>query len=112
MCSMTTFYKRLTLFFLIALTTTGCTSRYGAVTLNSIPSGAEVLNADTEEVIGTTPLTVIMKDTSSTRQYIALKLKKQGYQTDISHFWLSMRHKSESAARNNPKTVDVELTEQ
>jgi len=109
---MTKLVTRLSLLFVISITTVGCASRYGAVAINTIPTGAEVINADTEEVIGTTPLMVIMKDTSSTRQYIALKLKKQGYQTDISHFWLSMRHKSESAARDNPKKVDVELTEQ
>lgn len=109
---MTKFLIRLTLLFVIALTTAGCASRYGAVAINTIPSGAEVINADTEEVIGTTPLTVLLKDTSSTRKYVALKLKKQGYQTDISHFWLSMRHKSESAARANPKKVDLELEAQ
>lgn len=90
-------------------TLSGCMARYGAVTITTVPAGAEIIDAETEEVLGITPFTALWKDSSSTRQYIAVRLKKQGYQNNISHFWLSMRHKSEKAAREEPKEVTVEL---
>ena len=96
------------IFCLLALS--ACASRYGAVTITTIPAGAEVIDADTDKVLGVTPLTTLWKDTSATRQYVALRLKKQGYETDLSHFWLSMRHKSEAAAREEPKRINVQLT--
>lgn len=87
----------------------GCISRYGAVTITTEPAGAEVIDAETEQVLGITPFTALWKDSTSTRQYIALRLKKQGYQSNVSHFWLSMRHKSEKSAREEPKEVKVQL---
>ncbi len=89
----------------------GCASHYGAAKIVSQPAGAEVINLDDGSVIGVTPLTTWWKDSNDSRQYIALRIKKPGFEEKISHFWLSMRHKSESSARENPQLVEMILTE-
>ncbi len=89
----------------------GCASHYGAVTIMTEPAGVEVINAEDDSVLGTTPLTTIWKDSSRNRQYVALKLRKQGYQQEISHFWLNMRHTSKESAKEDAKIVQVALKE-
>lgn len=87
----------------------GCASHYGAVTITTEPAGVEVINAEDDSVLGITPLTTIWKDSSRNRQYVALKLRKQGYEPEISHFWLNMRHTSKESAKKGAKVVRVEL---
>jgi len=85
----------------------GCVSHYGAATIVSEPPGAQVINADDGTVVGVTPLTTVWKDASSKRQYVILKLEKPGYELNLSHFWLSMRHTSESSAKNDSQLIKV-----
>lgn len=87
----------------------GCASHYGAVTIVSDPPGAQVINPEDDSILGTTPLTTSWRDTSATRQYVAVRIKKAGFNDEISAFWVSMRHKSESAAKQEPKVVEVSL---
>lgn len=89
----------------------GCASHYGAATIITQPAGAEILDAENDSVIGVTPFTTFWKDSSSSRRYVALKLRKQGYEPEVSHFWLNMRHSSKSSAIKAPKKVTVVLKE-
>ncbi|GAA6137990.1 hypothetical protein NBRC116583_17370 [Arenicella sp. 4NH20-0111] len=89
----------------------GCSSHYGAAKILSQPPGAEVINLDDGTVIGVTPLTTWWKDSSGNRQYVALRVRKPGFEEKVSHFWLSMRHKSQSSAKENPQLVEITLTE-
>jgi len=84
-----------------------CSAHYGAAKIVSSPPGAEVINLDDGTVIGKTPVTMRWKNSSKERQHIPLRLKKDGYYEKVSSFWLSMRHSSESAAKENPQLVEV-----
>lgn len=86
-----------------------CASHYGAATIISEPPGADVINTENGSTIGKTPLTAHWKDSSSNRQYVALRIKKQGYESNLSHFWLSMRHVSKSSATEEPQMINVKL---
>lgn len=94
---------------LLLLLLSGCASRYGAATIMSEPSGAEVINTEDGNTIGVTPLTLSWKDSSSNRQYVALRIKKSGYEPNLSHFWLSMRHRTEHSAKMAPQEINVIL---
>lgn len=89
----------------------GCSQHYGAAKIVSTPAGAEVINLDDGTIIGVTPLTTWWKDTSSNRQYVALRVRKPGFEEKISHFWLSMRHSSLEKAKDNSQLVEIVLTE-
>lgn len=104
------FIKLIITFFSISVLA-GCASHYGAAKIITQPAGAEVINSDDGTVIGVTPLTTWWKDSSKSRQYVALRIKKPGFEERVSHFWLSMRHKSEASAVNNPQLVEIVLTE-
>lgn len=86
----------------------GC-SHYGAAQIKSVPTGAEVINIDDGTVLGVTPTKVWWKGDSSNRQYISVRLKKDGYYDKVASFWLSMRHSSQQAALNNVQDVEVNL---
>lgn len=94
---------------LISLSLSACASHYGAARIVSDPPGAEVINLDDGTVIGVTPLTYWWKDGSGNRQHIPVRLKKAGYYEKVSSFWLSMRHKSQAAATQNPDLVEIAL---
>lgn len=93
--------------FALALVS-GC-SHYGAAQINSVPAGAEVLNIDDGTVLGVTPTKVWWKDDNSNRQYISVRLKKDGYYDKVASFWLSMRHSSQQEALNNVQNVEVNM---
>ncbi len=103
--------NKVLLSLLAALLLSGCASHYGAATIVTEPAGAKVIDADNNQVIGTTPLTTFWKDTSATRQYVALRIEKAGFEPEISAFWVKMRHKSEAAAKKAPEKVELVLTE-
>lgn len=88
---------------------TGCASYYGAATITSIPSGAEVINTKDGTILGVTPTTVWWKNASSDRQHITLRLKLDGYYDKVTPFWLSMRHKTQQDAMGSPQAVDSVL---
>lgn len=94
---------------LLAAALSGCASYYGAATITSYPSGAEVINTKDGTVLGVTPTTVWWKDSSSDRQHITLRLKLDGYYDKVTPFWLSMRHKSQQDAMNAPQAVESAL---
>lgn len=92
---------------LVALS--ACSTHYGAAKIVSNPPGAEVISDEDGTVIGTTPTTAWWKDSSSNRQHIILRFKKDGYYEKVSSFWLSMRHRSLESAKENTQLVEVVL---
>lgn len=86
-----------------------CGSHYGAAYIVSNPPGAQVINTDDGSTLGVTPTTVWWKDSSSDRQYIAVRFRKNGYYEKVDSFWLSMRHSDVAAAMQDLTRVEVNL---
>lgn len=93
----------------ICLWLSACASYYGSAKIISVPAGAEVINDEDGSVIGVTPTTAWWKDGSSNRKHVILRFKKDGYYEKVTSFWLSMRHKKLSSAKNNTQQVEVSL---
>ncbi len=106
---MTSDYKKLIVIVISSLTLAGCASHYGAAVIVSTPSGAEVIDKETNEVIGVTPLTMHWKNGNGTRETITLELSKAGYYSKTSAFWLDMRQRNAKAARAEPLEVEVKM---
>ncbi len=105
----TSAYRKLLVIAFASLTLTACASHYGAAVIVSTPLGAEVIDKETKEVLGVTPLTMHWKNSSGTRETITLELNKAGYYPKISAFWLDMRQRNAKAARAEPLEVDVKM---
>jgi len=86
-----------------------CASHYGAANIISHPPGAEVIDADTNIVIGVTPTTTWWKDDNGERKYIILRFDKGGFDEKTVPYWLSMRHKSLKAAKKSPQLFETSL---
>ena len=93
----------------ICLSLGACASHYGAARITSIPSGAEVINADDGSNLGVTPTTVVWKDGSTKRKFPTLYIKKSGYYIKTTPFWLHMKHSSSEKAKQSPDLVKVVL---
>lgn len=106
---MTSASRKLLVIAFASLTLVGCASHYGAAVIVSSPSGAEVINAETKEVLGLTPLTMHWKNGNGTRETITLELSKAGYYRKTSAFWLDMRQRNAKAARAEPLEVEVKM---
>jgi len=76
--------------FSILLFVTACASYHGAAKITSSPAGAQVINVETGEVLGVTPLLLDWKERVGTRQQILIKLNKDGYYQKTEGFWLDM----------------------
>jgi len=94
----------------LSLLLVGCSgSHYGAARVSSVPAGAEVINIDTGTVLGVTPTTVWWEAKSSKKQFINVRLRKNGFYDKLATFWLSMRHSSYEEALKNAQKVEVNL---
>ncbi len=100
---------RLLIILSASLLLTACGAHYGAARIVSFPPGAEVINTDDGTIIGNTPVTMRWKDGSGNRQQIAVRVRHPGYYEKVMPFWLSMRHRSESAALENPQLVEITM---
>jgi len=98
-----------TLILLSLLLISGCVSHHGAAKITSSPSGAQVINAKTGEVLGVTPLAINWKESRGTRQQILVKLNKDGYYQKTEGFWLDMSAKSAKQASNRPNLVEISM---
>ena len=94
---------------LLLLAISGCAAHHGAAKITSSPSGAQVINAETGEVLGITPLLVNWTETRGTRQQILVKLNKKGYYQKTEGFWLDMNSKSLKEANNRPNLVEISM---
>ena len=88
----------------------GCatTDLHGVAQINSIPSGAEVINLDDDTNLGVTPVSVWWSE-GKKRKFVNLRFQKRGYVDKTTSFWLSLRHSSRKKAVKDPQEVLVEL---
>ena len=86
-----------------------CATHHGAAQITSSPSGAQVINAQTGEVLGVTPLSLNWKEGRGTRQQILVKLNKDGYYQKTQGFWLDMNAKSAKEANARPNLVEIPM---
>jgi len=98
-----------TLLLLCILFVSACATHHGAATITSSPSGAQVINAETGEVLGVTPLAINWKESRGTRQQILVKLNKDGYYQKTEGFWLDMNAKSAKQASERPNLVEISM---
>lgn len=83
-------------------------SHYGAAKITSIPTGAEVIS-DQGTILGVTPTTAWWTDESGKQQDLLLRFRKDGYLEKVGSFGLSMHHKSQQDAIQNPQKIEVLL---
>lgn len=106
------FYKNFTNFslLLLLLSLGACgQTMYGVVKIESIPSGAEVVNLKDDTHLGMTPLLVTWESDDEDTRYATVELRKLGYVEKITSFWVKMRHKSKEAASLEAQPVIIEL---
>jgi len=82
---------------------------YGVVKIESIPSGAEVINLKDDTHLGMTPLLVTWEDDDDTAKHATIELHKVGYVEEITSFWVNMRHITKEEATLEPQPVTIEL---
>ena len=92
----------------LASSVAGCSS-YGAARIQSMPSGAEVVNLEDDSLLGTTPVMVHWKTDREESKLITVRFHKSGYEDKVTAFWVNMRHGSRSEAESKPQNVKVEL---
>ena len=87
----------------------GCASYHGAAQITSSPAGAKVINIETGEVLGVTPLLLDWKERRGTRQQILIKLNKDGYYSKTEGFWLDMDARNAKKASETPNLVEIPM---
>ncbi len=102
------FTKYSLLLLLLSLGACGRTM-YGVVKIESIPSGAEVVNLKDDTHLGMTPLLVTWESDDEDTRYATVELRKLGYVEEIASFWVKLRHKSKEAASLEAQPVIIEL---
>jgi hypothetical protein len=100
--------NKLIIALILGISLSACASHYGSARITSIPAGAQVMSDD-GTVLGVTPTIVWWEDKNDDRQYLILRFSKEGYYEKVDSFWLSMRHKSQEDAMNNPQKMEVLL---
>lgn len=92
----------------VALLTSGCSAtKYGAVNIDSSPTGAEIVNLKDNTNLGKTPAQVMFR--GDTSEQVTVQLHKNGYHSAITTFWVNKRHSSEEDASKNAVSVHSEL---
>ncbi|MFT5259092.1 MAG: hypothetical protein ACI9J2_000165 [Saprospiraceae bacterium] len=87
---------------------TSC-AHHGAAYIQSVPSGAEVVDLTQGTLIGVTPVKVWWQEGSSSRKFINLRLQKEGYEDKTTSFWVALRHGSRDSAMRNAQPVEMNL---
>ena len=95
--------------FSTLLFVTACASYHGAAKITSSPAGAQVINVETGEVLGVTPLLLDWKERVGTRQQILIKLNKDGYYQKTEGFWLDMNARNAKKAAEMPNLVEIPM---
>ena len=96
---------------LAALQLTGCGSsaKFGAVQFKTIPPGAEVVNLKDDTNLGMTPVLVTWEGDEEEPEYVTVEITKNGYQNDITSFWVKKRHETREDAAAAPHPITIEL---
>ena len=100
---------KLAITFSALLIVTACASYHGAAKITSSPAGAQVINVETGEVLGVTPLLLDWKERVGTRQQILIKLNKEGYYQKTEGFWLDMTSRNAKKASEMPNLVEIPM---
>ena len=98
----------LALLLLIVLSACGRTS-YGVAKIESIPTGAEVIDLKDDTHLGRTPLFVTWEGDEGSIRHATIELRKEGYVEKITAFWVKMRYETADAATQEPQPVTIEL---
>ena len=93
----------------LLLIVSGCASYHGSAKITSTPTGAQVINIDTGEVLGVTPLVLNWTEARGTRQQILIKLNKEGYYPKTEGFWLDMSARNAKKASEMPNLVEISM---
>ena len=96
------------LLLLAGLTACGKTT-YGVAKIESIPSGAEVVDLKDDAHLGRTPLYVTWEGDEDSIRHATIELRKEGYMEKITAFWVKMRHDTKEDAIEDAQPVVVEL---
>ena len=96
------------LLLMAGLTACGKTT-YGVAKIESIPSGAEVVDLKDDAHLGRTPLYVTWEGDDGSIRHATVELRKEGYMEKITAFWVKMRHETKEAATEDAQPVVVEL---
>ena len=86
----------------------GCV-RHGAAFIETLPSGAEVVDLSDDTIIGVTPVKVWWRDGSGKRKFVNVRFQKNGYRDKTSSFWVTLRHADKASALDNPQHVEITL---
>lgn len=89
----------------------GCASHYGAMRIDSSPSGAQVISLEDNSVVGVTPVVLVMKGSNERRQHIIVRLLKDGFYEKTDSFWMEMRHRSPEKAGQDAQEFKITLEE-
>jgi len=103
------FLMKLTTTFTTLVILTACASYHGAAQITSSPAGAQVINVETGEILGVTPLLLDWKERVGTRQQILIKLNKEGYYQKTEGFWLDMSSRNAKKASEMPNLVEIPM---
>ncbi len=82
---------------------------YGVAKIESIPTGAEVVNLKDDTHLGITPLYVTWEGEEGSVRHATIELRKEGYREKITPFLVKMDHDTKDAATLNAQPVIVEL---
>lgn len=90
----------------------GCSGKvkYGAANIGSTPAGAEIINLRDDTNLGMTPAHVVWEGKDS--EQVTIQLRKSGYRSTITSFWINKRHSSEDEALANAIDVHSELEQE
>ena len=109
-CTVYTKYIYSIIAVLLLAVLTGCgQTAYGVAKIESLPSGAEVVDLKDDTHLGRTPLFVTWEGEEGSIRHATIELRKKGYVEKITAFWVKMRYENKEAATNDAQPVVVEL---
>ena len=93
------------------LLTSGCGTKinYGVAEIISTPAGAEVVNLKDSSQLGVTPVRVSFSGEADTSEFVTIQLRKVGYVSRITTFWINRRHETVEAAKEDAIDIEIEL---
>ncbi len=93
------------------LLTSGCGTKinYGVAEIISTPAGAEVVNLKDSSQLGVTPVRVSFSGEADTSEFVTIQLRKVGYVSRITTFWINRRYETVEAAKEDAIDIEIEL---
>ena len=85
---------------------------HGAALIESVPAGAEVVDLESDAVLGTTPVRGWWRRNESERRLVNVRLQKSGYRDKTTAFWVTLDHRNRQAAEADPQQINVNLEQE